>query len=77
MPTKKPRVNITISKAHHTLATKVAERDSRTIGLLIEFLLKKYADERGWTDLLTEAGLPAPPSPEPPKTRESAAADKI
>lgn len=54
MATNKPRVNVTISKAAHSLAKSLAERDSRTIALLVEFLLKKYAEERGWSDLLEQ-----------------------
>jgi len=71
MPTNKPRVNITVSKAHHALAKALAERDSRTIALLVEFLLRRYAEERGWTDLLAAADLPTPTARAPQSKHDS------
>jgi hypothetical protein len=75
MPTNKPRVNVTISKAAHSLAKALAERDSRTISLLVEFLLKKYAEERGWNDLLAAVSLPASSAPDAARKGEKQVED--
>lgn len=68
MPTDKKRTNVALSEEAHALAKDLAARDHRTIGLLIEFLLRKYAEEKGWRDLLrtSRGGSIAAPAPEPP-----------
>lgn len=63
MPTDKKRTNVALSEETHALVKSLAARDRRTIGLLIEFLVRKYAEERGWTDLLPGAPAPVAPSP--------------
>lgn len=61
MPTKKKRTNVALSEQAHALAKSIAERDRRTIGLLMEYLLRKYAEESGWDDLLAGGSSAAVP----------------
>lgn len=69
MPTDKKRTNVALSEETHALAKALAARDRRTIGLLIEYLLRKYAEERGWTDLFAKADSLEKHAPEQRKRR--------
>jgi len=71
MPTDKKRTNVALSEEAHALAKNLASRDCRTIGLLIEFLLRRYAEERGWTDLLAAADLLTPTARAPQSKHDS------
>ncbi len=75
MPTDKKRTNVALSEEAHALAKSLALRDRRTIGLLIEFLLAKYAEERGWNDLLAAVSLPVSSAPDAARKGEKQAED--